>query len=157
MPRLKVRTTLAAPPSQVWDDLADLASHTEWMSDAEAIRFTSDHHSGVGTTFDCETRIGPFRLLDRMEITSWHPGQEMGVRHVGLVTGTGRFVLRRTRAGHTRFTWIERLRFPWYFGGPIGAFVARPVLRHVWRADLANLRARFEPSTAHGRGRRRAR
>ncbi len=146
MPRLKVRTTLAAPPSQVWDDIEDLASHTEWMRDAEVIRFTSERHSGVGTTFDCETRIGPFRLLDRMEITSWRPGREMGVRHDGLVTGTGRFVLHRTRSGHTRFTWIERLRFPWYFGGPVGAFVARPVLRRVWRANLANLRARFEPS-----------
>ena len=157
MPRLKVRTILAAPPSQVWDDIEDLASHTEWMQDAESIHFTSERRSGVGTTFDCETRVGPFRLTDRMEITSWRPGHEMGVTHQGLVTGTGRFELRRTRSGHTRFTWIERLRFPWYFGGPVGALVARPVLRRVWRTNLANLQARFEAPAAEPGRRRRAR
>ena len=24
-----------------------------------------------GTTFDCDTKIGPFALTDRMEITEW--------------------------------------------------------------------------------------
>ncbi len=132
----------------MWDTIEDIASHTTWMQDAVAIHFTSEQHSGVGTSFDCETRIGPFRLVDRMEITSWKPGREMGVRHHGLVTGTGRFELRRTRAGRTRFTWIERLQFPWYFGGPVGAFVARPVLRRVWRTNLRNLRERFADAAA---------
>ena len=140
----------------MWSDIEDLSSHTEWMQDAESIRFVSEQRSGVGTTFDCETRVGPFRLTDRMEITSWRPGREMGVRHRGLVTGTGRFELRRTRSGDTRFTWVERLHFPWYFGGPLGAVVARPVLRRIWRANLANLRARFEP-TAPERQRTRRR
>ena len=41
---------------------------------------------GVGTTFDCDTKIGPFRLTDRMEITEWVPNAAMGVSHVGTVT-----------------------------------------------------------------------
>ncbi|MDQ2677203.1 MAG: SRPBCC family protein [Actinomycetota bacterium] len=143
MPRLKVRTTLDATPSQVWDEIQDIASHPDWMQDAVSIHFVSERRSGVGTSFDCETRVGPFRLVDRMEITSWRPGREMGVRHHGLVTGTGRFELRPARRGRTRFTWVERLQFPWYFGGPVGAWVARPVLRRVWRANLRNLRERF--------------
>ena len=70
----------------------------------------------------------------------------MGVEHVGLVRGTGVFTLRPARRprGRTRFVWRERLRFPWYLGGPVGAFVARPVLRWVWTRNLRNLRARFE-------------
>ena len=151
MPRLKVATTLDAPPERVWADIEDIASHVEWMQDAVAIEFTSDIDSGVGTTFDCATRIGPFRLTDHMEITSWRPGREMGVRHVGMVTGSGAFTLTPVRSGRgrrrrdrTRFVWTERLKFPWYFGGPIGAVVARPVLRHAWRTNLRNLAERFE-------------
>ena len=144
MPRLKVSTTIDATPSEVWDEIEDIDAHTTWMTDAVSIEFLSDTRSGVGTTFDCETKVGPFRLVDRMEVTSWRPGREMGVRHSGLVTGTGRFELRRARKGRTRFTWVERLEFPWYFGGPVGAFVARPVLRHIWKGNLRNLKARFE-------------
>src|SRR5262245_32724369 len=103
------------------------------MADAEAIQFTSAQRSGVGTTFDCDTRIGPFRVTDRMAITEWTPGKAMGVRHTGLVTGDGRFTLRRARRARTTFTWEEQLRFPWWFGGRVGAFVARPVLAAVWR------------------------
>lgn len=146
MPRLTVRTVLPAPPEEVWADISDLSSHVEWMHDAHSIEFTSDRTSGTGTTFDCETRIGPFRLVDRMRITSWEPARRMGVEHVGLVRGTGVFTLRpvRRRRDQTRFVWRERLRFPWYLGGPVGAFAARPVLRWVWTRNLRNLRARFE-------------
>jgi hypothetical protein len=80
--------------------------------DARAIRFTSERRSGVGTTFECKTRIGPFRTIDVMEVTEWRRGRSLGVRHTGLVSGTGRFVLRRGRLGRTRISWDERLRFP---------------------------------------------
>ena len=140
--------------------MSNLASHVEWMHDAVAIEFVGDREQGVGTTFDCDTKVGPFRLTDRMEITSWKPSREMGVRHRGLVTGTGRFTLTavgepdedgrrrprrrsRRRRERTRFVWTERLRFPWYMGGPLGALVARPVLRRIWKKNLKNLRARF--------------
>ena len=67
------------PPSVVWQSVEDIASHVEWMADAEAIRFTSASTHGVGTTFDCDTKIGPLRLTDRMEITEWIPNATMGV------------------------------------------------------------------------------
>lgn len=147
MPRLTVSTTLDATPARVWEVLEDVASHVEWMHDAVSIEFTSDRTSGVGTEFDCETRVGPFRLTDRMVITRWEPGRVMGVRHVGLVTGDGTFLLRPRSRGHrTRFRWRERLRFPWWMGGPLGAFVARPVLRRVWRRNLRNLAERVAAS-----------
>ncbi len=136
---------IEAPPRRVWADVEDIASHVEWMEDAESIRFTSPSRRGVGTTFDCVTRLGPLRLVDRMEVTDWREGRSMAIRHVGLVRGHGRFTLRRLRAGRTRFTWRERLVFPWWMGGPLGALVAKPVLRRVWRRNLANLARRFEP------------
>jgi hypothetical protein len=154
MPRLRVSTVIDASTDRVWDDISDISSHVEWMHDAHSITFRSESESGVGTTFDCETRIGPFRLTDRMEITSWKPGREMGVRHAGLVTGTGVFTLtplreksgrgrKRQRTEQTRFEWSERLAFPWWMGGPLGGLAARPVLRWVWKRNLKNLRSRF--------------
>jgi hypothetical protein len=143
--RIRVATTIPARPDEVWADVRDLGSHVEWMADAEAIRFTSARRSGVGTTFDCDTRVGPFSLVDRMEITEWSEGRRIGVRHTGLVTGDGRFTLRpsRRRRRSTRFTWEEELTFPWWMGGPAGALVGGLVLRVVWRRNLRRFRARF--------------
>ena len=143
MARLRVSTKLDATPDVVWADLADISSHVEWMRDAVAIRFTSDRQQGTGTTFDCDTKVGPFRLTDRMEITAWEPGAAMGVRHTGLVTGDGVIRLRKLRRGRTRLTWSERLVFPWWMGGRVGALAATPVLWLVWRGSMRNLRDRF--------------
>lgn len=146
MTRIRVGISIDAPPRQVWSKIEDVTGHTAWMQDAVAIRFTSAHHAGVGATFDCDTAIGPFRLTDRMEVTEWKRGRSMGIRHVGMVTGTGRFLLRRRLRGGTRFTWDEELRFPWWMGGPAGGLVAAPILRRVWRRNLANLKAQIERS-----------
>ena len=145
MARIRVATTIPAPRERVWDDVRDLGSHVEWMADAEAIRFTSPRRSGVGTTFECDTKVGPFRLVDLMEVTEWRDGRLIGVRHAGLVTGVGRFTLRAAglRRRSTRFTWEEQLTFPWWMGGPVGALAGSVVLRLVWRRNLRRLRGRF--------------
>lgn len=144
MSKLLVRTEIEAPPDVVWRAVEDLATHVEWMEDAVAIRFTSSRRAGVGTTFDCETKVGPFRLTDRMVVTEWAPGRAIGVRHEGLVTGTGRFTVRRARRGRTRFAWEERLVYPWWLGGPVGALASKPILKRIWRRSLHNLKARVE-------------
>ena len=113
------------------------------MEDAVAIRFLTTKRDGVGTRFECDTKVGPLRMVDRMEVTEWSPRRAMGIRHHGIVTGSGRFTLQRRRRG-TVFTWDERLRFPVWAGGPLGALLARPVLRRVWRRNLANRKALVE-------------
>ena len=144
MPRVHVSVVIDASPAEVWAHLEDIASHVEWMLDAVAIRFTSHRTTGVGTTFECDTKVGPFKLVDRMEITRWEPRKAMFVRHTGLVTGVGGFTLKRARRGRTRFIWDEPLRFPWYFGGPVGALAAKPVLTAIWKRSIAQLKARVE-------------
>ena len=48
----------------------------------------------------------------------------MGVRHVGVVTGTGTFTLAPLDGGRgTRFEWSEDLRFPWWLGGRLGEVI----------------------------------
>lgn len=144
MGRIRVSTTIDAPRSRVWEHVEDIATHVEWMEDAVAIRFTSHKRVGVGAAFDCDTKVGPLRLTDKMEVTEWRPRRVMGIRHVGLVTGSGRFTLARRRRGRTRFTWTEQLTFPWWMGGPVGAEVGGALLRLIWKRNLRNLKRRVE-------------
>jgi hypothetical protein len=144
--RLSVAIDISATPTQVWDVVEPVERHIDWMHDAVAITFVSDAHSGTGTTFLCDTKVGPFKLVDRMEITEWAPGEAMGVRHVGVVTGTGRFTLTPIDLGRrTRFAWDESLIFPWWLGGPLGAVVGgRLVLRAIWKRNLRALKGIVE-------------
>jgi uncharacterized protein YndB with AHSA1/START domain len=140
MPGITVSIDLDHPRERVWAALADIGTHVDWMADAESITFTSDQREGVGTEFDCLTKFGPVKLNDRMVVTEWSPGVAMGVRHQGIVQGTGRFTLSALSARVTRFTWTEELRFPWYLAGVVGATVSKPVLRAVWRRNLRRFR-----------------
>jgi hypothetical protein len=139
-----VDTIVERSTADVWSDVRNIASHVAWMQDAEAIRFLSEQTEGVGTRFECDTKVGPFALTDVMEITAWVDGARMGVRHVGLVVGTGDFTLEQIGPDRTKFRWAEDLSFPWWMGGAVGAFVARPVLRQIWKANLRRLKQRLE-------------
>jgi uncharacterized protein YndB with AHSA1/START domain len=142
---IRVETTIDAPPDKVWAAIDDVRAHIRWMEDAVAIRVTSSAARGVGTTFDCDTRVGPIRLTDRMTITRWVEGEAMGVRHTGLVEGDGEFVLTPLAGGaRTGFTWTEELHFPLWMAGPLGAHAGAPILRRIWRTNLANLKSLVE-------------
>ncbi len=144
MPNIRVAVEIDATTEHVWAELQRIDRHVEWMHDAVAIRFTGEQTSGVGTEFLCDTKVGPFKLVDRMTITEWVPNAAMGVRHTGVVTGEGKFTLTRNDA-RTHFAWEERLRFPWWLGGPIGAAVAGPlVLRPLWKRNLKALKRQIE-------------
>lgn len=147
MSEIEVVTVIDATPEQVWAYVEDISTHVDWMLDAEEIRFTSNHQSGLGTTFECDTKVGPILLTDLMEITEWEPNRVMGVRHVGHVTGVGKFTLEPHQGTKTRFVWQEELTFPWFLGGPIGAIAGRPVLIAIWRSNLKRLKAEVERRT----------
>lgn len=111
------------------------------MADALDIRFDGPQRSGVGTRIRVPTRIGPFRTTDLMTVTEWEVGRAMAVDHEGTISGSGRFLLEPAVDG-TRLIWSEELRFPWWLGGGIGAWVAGPILKRIWRKNLSRLAAR---------------
>jgi len=146
MARIKVAIEINATPERVWEIVEPVERHVDWMHDAVAIHFVTEQTRGVGTEFLCDTKVGPFTLVDRMELTEWEPGKTMGVRHTGIVTGSGRFTLTPIDLGRrTLFEWNEELVFPWWMGGPIGAFIGgRIVLRAIWKRNLRGLRRLVE-------------
>lgn len=143
MSQVTVDVEIAASPSRVWEELADVASHDQWMTDAESIEFTSEQRSGVGTAIEVVTRIGPLRTVDRMRFTAWDEGRSMTVVHEGLVSGTGTFTIE-PHGSASIVRWAEDLRFPLVFGGRIGAAAARPIFKRIWSANLRRLAARVE-------------
>ena len=147
-----VSIDLDATPAEVWALVEPVERHVDWMADAVSIRFETDQTRGVGTSFLCDTKVGPIRLTDRMEITEWVAADDegaigrMGVRHTGIVTGTGVFTIEPIAGpgsdpARTRFTWSEQLDFPWYLGGRLGEIVGgKLVLGPIWRRNLKSLR-----------------
>lgn len=142
MAHIEVGIDLDASPQQVWKIVEPVERHVDWMADAVAIRFVNEQTRGVGTAFLCDTKVGPIKLTDRMEITEWVPEKVMGVRHVGVVTGTGQFTLAPLDSGaRTRFVWAEELKFPWWLGGPIGEIIGgKLVMGFIWKRNLRELK-----------------
>lgn len=134
-----------APPDQVWAELADLGSHVEWMADAMAIHFLTEETTGVGAQMRVPTRIGPFRANDLMTVVEWDEGRVIAVEHIGAVSGVGRFEILPVGTG-TELRWSEKLRFPRWLGGPVGAWLAGPILRRIWRGNLRRLGERLAVS-----------
>ncbi len=146
MTRISVTADYDAAPADVWRAIEAVDTHVDWMADAEVIRFLTEQTEGVGTRFECVTKVGPLRVTDQMEITEWEPEQAMGVRHEGVVTGTGRFTLQPLDGGRrTRFAWEEELRLPWFLGGVMTtALGGRTVLKRIWEGNLRRLRPLVE-------------
>jgi hypothetical protein len=113
------------------------------MADAESIVFLSNQRAGIGTRMEVETRFGPLRTSDVMEFTAWDPPDRMAVRHQGLFTGFGEFHLTAAGDATTQVNWREQITFPWFFGGPLGAWMARPIFGWVWRRNLRRLQDRL--------------
>ena len=147
MAHISIAVDIGAPIEAVWGEASDLASHAEWMADAESIEFVTDQRSGVGTEMRVATAVGPLKTMDVMKVTEWVEQQSIGVEHSGVVTGKGRFQLSPI-AGGTRFSWTEDLAFPLHLGGPVTAFFAKPVLAWIWRRNLAGLKTRVEGTRA---------
>ena len=144
--RIRGAVTINAPIDAAWSALADIASHVHWMADAESIRFTSPSRTGLGTTFECVTRVGPLRTTDKMSVTAWDEPHRIGVAHTGIVVGAGAFELAAINARVTQLSWTEDLRFPWFLGGVVTAFLARPVLKRLWMGNLVRFKGITEAS-----------
>jgi hypothetical protein len=140
---LQVAVHINAPSSRVWTDIADLASHIEWMDDAKEINFIGSKRTGIGTSFKVLTKVGKFHTEDQILITEWSEHRRMSVQHDGLVQGNGSFILTPSGTG-TEFSWEEDLLFPLTLGGPVGEFIAKPILKRVWNNNLASLKDRIE-------------
>ena len=141
---IRIFQEIEASPEVVWNAISNIQTHVNWMADASKIRITSEQTQGVGTTFDCDTKVGPLRTTDKMQVTDWVPNQILSISHKGLVEGKGSFILEKPSECRTLFVWEENLDFPIFLGGKITEFIAKPVLKKIWRGNLYKLKQLVE-------------
>jgi hypothetical protein len=137
MSHIEIALDLGVSPAKLWDELRHIDRHVNWMNDAVSIAFLSATTEGIGTSFRCLTKVGPLKTNDVMTITQWEDEKSMGVEHVFL-TGSGVFTIA-SHGDSSTITWKEDLTFPWWMLGPVGSFVASPILRLIWKKNLRNL------------------
>lgn len=138
MARIAVSRVMSVPHDRVWAAIADLGSHARWMKDTEWIVFVGDRRRGEGTRMEARTVVGPLRTIDVMEVVGWDEGRSIEVTHRGLVKGRGELSALPRHDG-THVSWVETLTFPWWLGGGLTAWLARPVLASIWRGNLQRL------------------
>ena len=92
---INVYTTINSPLKIVWNEVSKLENHTNWMHDAVKIDFLSENNRGLGAKMKVLTKVGPIRLYDYMTVTEWVEEESIGVDHIGIVKGKGRFKLEK--------------------------------------------------------------
>lgn len=142
MSNIQVFIDIDRPLPEVWSQVSRLEDHARWMGDVVSITFEEDRTSGVGTTMNVLTRVGPFTTTDVIVVEEWNAPHSIVVSHQGFISGQGAFHLESLDDA-TRFTWSESLRFPWYLGGGITAAAAGPILARIWRGNLQRFAATF--------------
>jgi uncharacterized protein YndB with AHSA1/START domain len=126
--------------AKLWDALADLEAHREWMTDVRALRFVTAQRSGVGTRYVIDVAVGPAQVRDHIEVIGWDRPGELAISHrIGPARGKGRFVL--TDAGRaTRLEWRTRFDMPWWAGGAAAERLGVAPTRRLLERNLASLR-----------------
>jgi len=141
---LRVTRTLRAPPSRVWDVLADWERQAEWMPDVAWMRVVGSERT-LGARVLARTQVlGVPVTTDVLEVLVWDPPRVLRVAHRGFVSGWGEWRLEEGAGGTTRFVWDEQLRLPFGIAGEFALWVYGPVQRAMARRSLRNLAARVE-------------
>ena len=105
--------TINAPVNEVWRALVQWEKQGDWMALTRVS--ASDKgadDSGIGTTIEAFTGIGPFGVLDKMKVSSWEPPHFCRVEHFGrVIKGIGEFRLVDL-GDKTKFDWYEEILAP---------------------------------------------
>jgi hypothetical protein len=107
------RVTINATVDKVWCALVEWEKQGDWMA---LTRVSASENgaddSGIGTTIEAFTGVGPFGVLDKMKVISWEPPHFCRVDHYGkVIKGIGEFRLVDL-GDKTRFDWYEEIKAP---------------------------------------------
>ncbi len=107
------RVTINATVNKVWRALVEWEKQGDWMA---LTRVSASENgaddSGIGTTIEAFTGVGPFGVLDKMKVISWEPPHFCRVDHYGkVIKGIGEFRLVDL-GDKTRFDWYEEIKAP---------------------------------------------
>lgn len=141
---IRTVVTIDAPIEDVWAILADIERQPEWMHDLKEVRLTTPPPIGAGTRGVGRVRAFGISVTDPVVVTAFEPPTHFGIRHDGMVSGTGDIRLESNAGAVTVVTWDETLhtRLLPHLGSRVLATVFRP----IFVADLHRLALLVEAS-----------
>ena len=135
---LRERILIDAPREAVWAALVDWERQASWMPDVAWLRVVGEDRE-AGARLEARTKVfGIPATTDRLTVTVWEPPRRLGIDHVGMVRGTGEWLLEPA-GERTRFTWVEVLRLGPPMLGDVALLLYRPVQRMLLRRSMRNL------------------
>ena len=122
---------------------------SDWEKQSDWIKFTTVQTLSNAAQDDVNllavTRIGPFKLLDTMVVTTWQPHERIIVEHTGrLVLGKGIFSVKSLSDNKCEFTWQEITPVPLGQVGMIVLAVMKPLFRIPFNLSLKKLKSNIE-------------
>jgi uncharacterized protein YndB with AHSA1/START domain len=136
--RVEEIVEIAAPPSKVWEILADVENWPAWTASTTAVRLTRPGPLGIGSTVEIKQPRLPKTVWT---ITAFTPGHSFTweARTPG-VHSTGDHTLTESAVGTTaRLTFTQT--------GPLGALLAlplTPLIRSYVRTEATGLKTAAE-------------
>ena len=141
--RVTTVEVLNAPQEHVWDVLTDWERQASWMPDVAWIRVLSPERQ-LNARMAVRTKVfGVPLLTDSFHVVVWDRPRRLVVRHVGLVRGSGEWLLDR-RGHRTWFRWTEDLMLPIPVIGALVLRAYRSVLRWTFLRSVRSLRRQVE-------------
>jgi uncharacterized membrane protein len=143
--RLRESVVISAPPSQVWEYLAEPSNYLHFMSGVTRWEVVGDQRNGIGARYKMLMRVGSAEVGGLIEVVEWSPERDMAWSSVTGVDQRGRWRLREMDDGCTR---VE-FRFAYGVAGSglsglVAERVAAPTIsRHV-RRSLHQLKRQVE-------------
>jgi uncharacterized protein YndB with AHSA1/START domain len=148
-PDVVVSTSIARPPSVVWDAVADPARLVQHSPEAHHVSGAAPGPLPVGATFSGSNRRGVFRWTTRCRVVESTPGEAFAfeVTYLGLAVALWRYVLTPDTTGtRVEEQWTDRRGVLMKALGTVGTGVAdrRAHNESTMRATLESLRSSLE-------------
>ena len=155
---------VSAPPSVVWNVVADPTRYLHFLAGFTRWEVVSDEPGGVGARYRMLMRVGSAEIGGLIEVVEWAPERELAWTSITGIDQRGRWRLReRPREDGTMGTWVQLRMTAGVAGsgilGWISEQVAAPTVRGHLRRSLQQLKRQVEHEELRERAaaRRRAR
>jgi len=127
---LTVSVDVAAPSEALWRTVTDWPGQSAWMLGTRVEVTSGGDGRERGARLRAVTGVGPFGIVDPIEIVEWDPPRRCVVRHLGrVVRGPGIFEVVELGPERARLRWSELLDLPLGALGRLGWLVTRPIFR----------------------------
>ncbi len=141
-PELHMSIEIVQPLDAVWAYASNIERQPEWMHEMKRVEMLTPPPVAPGSRGRATVRIFGISTTDDVVITRFEPPHTFAIRHEGRFVGEGLLEFSTLGPTRTRIDWMEYLRPPLLPN--LGGYIQRPILRSIFRADLANLKEILE-------------